>query len=122
MTIPPYLIMSFLAACLVVFTLLAAGLLTLSRGKPLTIFVVTLVKNTSETRAVGWYPEFAYAHEAVLSDLSEGNYYDHVVIEEVQASVHGEVVQAYWYALQEGTWQSIAVPSWAQNIVNWGLG
>ncbi len=122
MSIYSYLIMCFLTACLVVSVLVVAGLLTAEPDRPLTIFIVTLVGNCKETRCVGWYPEFAYAHEAVMSDLSDVRYYSYAVIEEVQASVHGEVVNAHWFALHKGVWQSVERPKWAQSVVGWGLG
>lgn len=94
-------------------------------GKNPTIFLMTAIRSQTDARVFGWLESLEKARQAAQEnslDMSEENYYTHLVIEEMSPGIHCQVQNEWWYSWLDGHWQACPKPDWAQHTTNWSIG
>ena len=94
---------------------------------------VTYYEKCIDSRCIGYLPSFKEAESAILNDngtISEDGTFNYVVIEEMHMGVIALInyinkqPAQFWYKLNQNTqrFEKIKTPTWANGIINWGIG
>lgn len=95
------------------------------------VYIVTVIRTGHHwrKRVMGFYHSFKDAEEAVLSnelDMFEREY-QYATIEQASEGIYPDCKGIQWYkadhtADRDTSVTKIEAPSWAEGIVNWGIG